>query len=388
MLYLTHHLPWPAHSGGRLRESQLIGRLVDRFDIHVVAVTKVIDHDWHALSQATLRGVVACLYPATTVLGLCGPHTRRHGSAQARLYLRCHSAQYDVIHVEGHYLMPLLPRTVRRRAVLVEHNVESSLFVQSARLRRRIRDRFVLRTQAALTHLDECRAWRSARVVVGLTDEDVQVIAANVRHGRVRLVPNGADHLSCVSPETGKPPDSTESTTPFLASDLIFVGNFAYCPNADAARELIECILPRVRELAGAVSLTLVGVGPPPWLHEASEANNAIKVTGSVRDVVPWLEAATVVVAPLRMGGGVKVKLLEALAMGKAVVTTRVGAQGLPPGSVVQADNHTDFATAVVHLLTSEPARRRQEARARNAAGRLPSWDLAAESLAACWNLA
>jgi glycosyltransferase involved in cell wall biosynthesis len=112
-------------------------------------------------------------------------------------------------------------------------------------------------------------------------------------------------------------------------------------------------------------------------------------VTGPVSDVVPWLRAARVFVAPLRMGGGVKVKILEALTLGKAVVTTRIGAQGLhrlSPGSLVVADDPDEFADAVARLLVDDPERVRQEARARLAARRLPTWDAAAEQLAACWN--
>jgi len=388
-VYVTHHLPWPTDSGGRLREAQLITRLADRFDIELVAVTKDVGKDRHGLGQASALGVRARLFAATPVSRVAGPLARRHGSASARQYLRHRWASgpgrcADVIHVEGHYLMPLLPRAARRRAVLVEHNVESTLFLQAARsaaLTRR--KRVATLVDAAMTRTDERRAWRTARMVVGVTPEDVDTIAEIVGPARVRLVPNGADHVSADA--TGEPDEKP------CAALLVFVGNFAYPPNAAAAHELIDRILPAVRARVGTASLALVGSGPPRSLLDAAAWCEAVTVTGPVRDVVPWLRAATLVIAPLRIGGGVKVKILEALTMGKAVITTSVGAHGLhrlPPGSLVLADDPHGFARAVVRLLTDEPARRRQEARARLAARELPTWDAAAEQLAACWNQA
>jgi glycosyltransferase involved in cell wall biosynthesis len=169
---------------------------------------------------------------------------------------------------------------------------------------------------------------------------------------------------------------------------LLFVANFGYPPSADAARLLLDHVLPGVRNQVPEVSLALVGTDPPEWLRAAAAADPRVVVTGRVPDVLPWLLAAKVFVAPMRLGGGVKVKLLEALAVGKAVVTTRVGMQGLrdlPPGSLVEAADIGQFVHAVAHLLTSAPARRAQEARALVAAEALPTWDQAADQLAACW---
>jgi len=315
----------------------------------------------------------------------------RHGSSPARRHLRRRLAGEagqapgeDVVHVEGHYLMPLLPPSARRRAILVEHNIESALLRQMARAVPPPRPSSTVSFAAAtLTRIDERRAWRTARMVVGITPEDVDTIAAVVGTTRTRLVPNGADHVTA---DPGAVPPSPD---PDGAAQLVFVGNFAYPPNADAARELIERILPAVRARAGPVSLALVGSGPPQWLYEDATRCGGVTVTGTVSDVVPWLRAATVVVAPLRLGGGVKVKVLEALAVGKAVVTTSIGAQGLrhlPTDSLVVADDSDEYAAAVARLLTDGSERERQEARARLSTRWLPTWDRAAEQLAACWD--
>lgn len=381
VLYLTHHLPWPAHSGGRLREAQLLSRLSCAFDIHVVAVSKNIEVDRGGLPEAARWGIKAELFPVVPASRLAGPLACRHDSAQARRYLsgQLSSGRYDVIHVEGHYLMPLLSPSARRRAVLVEHNVESDLFSQAAQASGRLRERVVISHHAVLTRFDERRAWRTARLVGAITVDDADVIGSVVPRRQVRLVPNGADHLG---------PPSRVSTADPDQPLLLFVANFGYLPSEDAARLLLDQVLPRVRRSVPEVSLAMVGTDPPPWLRSAAAADPRVEVTGRVPDIRPWLHAATVFAAPLRLGGGVKVKLLEALAAGKAVVTTRVGVQGLrglPPGSLVEAADIGQFVGAVVYLLTSAPARRQQEARARAAAASLPTWDQAADRLAACW---
>ncbi|KZB79290.1 glycosyltransferase [Amycolatopsis regifaucium] len=390
VVYVTHHLPWPVDSGGRLREAQLIARLADRFDIDLVAVSKDLDKDRRGIRQACALGVRPRLFAATQAEGVSGPHALRHDSAPARRHLRHRwrrgagrAAGTEVVHVEGHYLMSLLPRSARRRAILVEHNIESALLRQAVHAVPPPRPELsVTSADAARTRIDERQAWLTARMVVGVTPEDVSAIAEVVGPARARLVPNGADHVLGADERKFR-------RDPECASQLVFVGNFAYSPSADAAHELIERILPAVRALAGPASLALVGSGPPRWLYEAAARRGGVTVTGTVADVVPWLRGATVVVAPLRIGGGVKVKVLEALALGKAVVTTGIGAQGLrhlPPGSLVLADEPHEYAVAVARLLTDDSERERQESRARLAARRLPTWDSAAERLAACWS--
>ena len=105
------------------------------------------------------------------------------------------------------------------------------------------------------------------------------------------------------------------------AATLLFVGNYEYPPNQDAVRVLVEQVLPQVRATLPQARLQLVGVNPPDWMRAL--ANDHIEVTGPVPDVMPFLAQATVFVCPLRIGAGLKNKVLEALAMGAPVVATR-----------------------------------------------------------------
>ena len=146
---------------------------------------------------------------------------------------------------------------------------------------------------------------------------------------------------------------------------LLFIGNFMHPPNVDAAIRLTDRIFPAVRARVPGTMLRIVGAQPPPEL--LARAREAIDVTGRVPDVVPWLNAAALVVVPLRVGGGMRVKVLEALAHGKAVVASPRALDGLTVNDgvdVAVADSDEEFVTRIVSLLQSPNAR---GAMARNA---------------------
>jgi glycosyltransferase involved in cell wall biosynthesis len=246
--------------------------------------------------------------------------------------------------------------------VLAEQNVEFALWRQRAR---RNRDVGCVR-EARATRAAELAAWRRADLVVAVTEDDRRAILAEEPTLDVRVVPDGADHLR---PARGraKPAPAT----------ILFVGNFAYEPNLDAAHFLCETIFPLVRREVPAARVLLAGNGPPEELVEHA--------TGRVARLEPYYDRATVVACPLRVGGGIKVKMLEALTRGKAIVSTSIGVQGLDKAPVLVRDDAEEFARAVARLLRDARARARLESRARAYAARLPTWDEAAERLAACY---
>ena len=140
-----------------------------------------------------------------------------------------------------------------------------------------------------------------------------------------------------------------------------------WLPNEDAMLFFCREILPRIRQAEPAVTLSIVGRAPTPAVRRLAETAG-IQVTGRVDDVRPYVARADVYVVPLRIGGGTRLKIFEAMAMGKAVVSTTIGAEGLPvtPGvDIVIADEPARFAQAVVDLVHDLPARRRLEQAAR-----------------------
>jgi glycosyltransferase involved in cell wall biosynthesis len=388
IVFVTHHLPWPAHSGGRLREAELLHRLSERFAIEVVAVSKVPSLDQRYVTEAASHGVAARVFAATSSErvadeGWVGPLARRHGSPTAREYLdqRLRYERETVVHVEGHYLLGLVPEQVRPTVLLVEHNIESALFDQRARLSRSPLESTALLHDAARTRRDEERAWRSVRAVGAVTDDDGDAVRTAVPNADVRLLPNGADHL--------RANPARLDTRSLGAVRLLFVAALGYGPNLDAARLLVDEVFPEVLNRCPDATLAIVGSDPPEWLTEAARHDPRLTVTGWVPDVGPWLDAAEVVICPLRVGGGVKIKVLEALARGCAIVATPVALQGLrhlSGGAVMECSQPGALAEASARLLSSPREREQLRARAAEAARALPSWDAAADALASVWN--
>jgi len=154
------------------------------------------------------------------------------------------------------------------------------------------------------------------RVVV-LTDRDARALKDLNSHTPVMIIPNGVDIEYFTS--TGYEPDEPA---------LLFTGNFDYPPNLDAAMRLVHEIFPRIKQNVPKAHLYLIGGNPPPELRAC--ASSDIEIPGRVPDLRPYFELALVFVSPLRLGAGIKNKILEALAMQKPVVATPLSCDGIP----------------------------------------------------------
>jgi polysaccharide biosynthesis protein PslH len=231
----------------------------------------------------------------------------------------------------------------------------------------------------ALAHrLDAWSALREERRILSLadaavvfTERDRRLLAESSRGASAALV---AIPLGWDVPRTALDPGGTNPPT------LLFVGSFIHPPNVDAALRLAQSILPRVREACPDVMLEIVGDSPPPEL--LALASDAVCVTGAVPTVAPHLDRAAVVVTPIALGGGVRVKVLEALAAGKAVVASTRAAEGIsarPGEELIVTDGDAATAAAIVELLRDETARRELAARAHAWARRELSFSAMAE---------
>ncbi len=390
--FLTCHLPYPPLSGGRRREYELLKRLRSECEIHLCAVSKTYDEDVRNASAISQYCESLEIFPAAPEPEpgqhptLCYQE-RRHRCAEIEPYLTqlLDAGAVDLVHVEGFYLMQHVVDPCPVPIFLVEQNVEYVLWRQRTEtaIRRKERQRFL---HEYLTTVEaEIAAWNRSALCGAVTEDDRQIIQAAAPELDVRVVPDGADHL--LTPGRSAPGAELVASIP-RGFSVGFVANFAYQPNVDAALYLAREIFPRVRAHVPAAQLFLVGNAPPPEIERLSSTASGILVTGRVPAVEPYIDAVDVIVCPLRIGGGVKVKLLEALSRGKAIVTTSVGTQGLGQGvtsAVDVQDEPLKFADAVARLLMKTSRRRELEKRARAFAATLPTWDTAAALLADCY---
>jgi len=142
-----------------------------------------------------------------------------------------------------------------------------------------------------------------------------------------------------------------------VPKSLVFTGSMDWLPNDDAIRYFTREIMPLIRSRVPDVKLTVVGRNPAPALVELSKQDPSLIFTGRVDDVRPYMENAAAYIVPLRIGGGTRLKIYEAMAMEKALISTTVGAEGLPLTNGVElllADEPQTFADAVVRVLSDD----------------------------------
>lgn len=232
-------------------------------------------------------------------------------------------------------------------AVLIQHTVESVMWKRVAAFQRhpvmflfyhemarrlRYREPELCRLFDGVTAISDIDA-QHMRQVYGLTQPVVKV-------------PIGA---SADSQELS-PAVLTNSDPPIIA----FVGGMNYQPNADAAFWFIEKVLPVIRETRPDVRLRVIGRDPPSALRRLAVKSEGIEVTGTVEEVLPLLRECVMLVVPLRAGSGVRLKIMESLSAGLPIVSTRIGAEGLPledGADLLMADDAPAFAKAVLRLL-------------------------------------
>jgi glycosyltransferase involved in cell wall biosynthesis len=220
--------------------------------------------------------------------------------------------------------------------------------------------------------------WKCFSRIQVFTSRDAEAIGTMTPEltGRVRINPFGV--------ELPKPADPSRQDNGML----VFVGGFCHPPNVDAALWLGREIMPLIRARDPRVCLAIVGSHPPPEVQAL--AREEIVVTGRVPAVEPYLEKAAVVLAPVRMGGGMRLKVLQAMALGKAVVTTPLGAEGLavtgqdPPIAI--ANNHEGIANATLELLAADDHRRALGQRARAFVAEHHSWSTYAKRIEAIYS--
>lgn len=371
ILFLAHNGAWPTTDGGRRRDAELLPRLWDKAWIDYVAISQNPVQDEQGLRSSGVGLRRWRIFPDESP----GGAVPQRESRPARELLKRIWATYDAIHVEGHYLLKLLPAEAYSRVVLVEHNVESRILDQRLRLGEPI----------SLTMLDQLRrteraAWRRVGSVIALTDDDAAQLTKWTRRP-ARVIVNGWDHLF----RSGSGVWQARRGVADPRLRLLFVANYDYYPNKDATSWLVERIMPEVRKvLCGRPAeayLRLVGNAMTPPLAQVPD----VEAVGWVGDLAAEYRNADVVVAPLRIGGGIKVKVTEALYHGCYTVTTTVGAQGVPkniPGMRI-ADDARRFAELACAPVVQPTEVLRLMAQRDSTC--MPSWDAASTATYRVW---
>lgn len=369
ILLLTSSLPYPAHGGGALRTLGIIRGLYEAGE----TVSLLSFHDDSVPAGSTplaeyctrietvpppqrgmvdrLRALFLSAHP--DLAGRLESAALRHKLEQVLA-----SEAFDIVQFQGLEMAIYLPlvRKIQPKAKLIydAFNAEYVLQrriaeVEEASLRR-LPAMLYSRIQAQRIERFEREICNAANAVIAVSPEDVEALKPLRPDPQIHLLPNGIFVDNYAKPN---------ETLDLGRNVLVFTGKMDYRPNVDAALWFTSSILPLVQNRIPDTKLYIVGQQPHRALRTLREREN-VEITGWVAQVQPFLYAADLYVAPLRMGAGTRLKMLEAMAAGRAVVATSVAASGLvdeTQRTMILADNEQEFASAVVRLLQTPEER-------------------------------
>jgi sugar transferase (PEP-CTERM/EpsH1 system associated) len=388
ILIITEHFPYPPIAGTPIRSFNLLSRLARKHEVWLASFIRPPE-DVEALRrmQSICRGIA-------TAPARCARAYDRPGEAlryllggkpfELRLYMSgdfaekirglVSAVEFDVVEIIDSYMalyLEILPDELRSKTILTFIDVVFSRSERISRLDTRLARKLRNRLYGRMMRQWEPKyAARFARcITVSGSDRDL-LLAANPRLN-IDIVPNGVDaHGYQPLPEPPSP------------GSLIFVGNMGYQPNVDAMTWFCERILPLVRREVPGIELWIVGKSPTPEVMQLE--GGGVSVTGRVADLRPFYERSSVSVVPLRGGGGTRLKILESMALGRPVVSTTIGCEGLEVVDgehLLIADRPEEFAERVVRLLKDNGLRRRLMQRARELVEGTYDWDIISEKL-------
>ena len=286
--------------------------------------------------------------------------------------------RFDLVNLEFSFLgecdlRQAPPNERLPRLVVDSHNIDYELARQYARAGRSLAHRLYAGVNWRKLRREELGTYRDADGVYLCSAEDERRLLDVIPGARTAVIPNAADVEYYQPRPTDPPPDGRT---------VVFFGLLSYAPNVDGVIYFVQKIWPRIAEAHPEARLKIIGGKPPRSLQLL--AGPRVELTGFVPDLRPHLAAAAAVVVPLRLGGGTRLKIVEAMAMGKAIVSTTLGAEGIeaiPGRDLLIEDQPEAFADAVNRLLGDPELAARIGQSARGLAVERYSWSGAARAL-------
>jgi glycosyltransferase involved in cell wall biosynthesis len=376
---VSPYSPYPAVHGGAVRMLALIRRLAPAVDVTLVSygdtAAELAPRSIDELNKVC-REAHVLERPGHTLGGMLEPAKTRgfwSESMSGMIEYLLDRDDYDVAQVEythmAHLMPPAAPGLVR---ALVEHDVSFVSIARSRATARGLLARVGLWFEWMRMLRYEVAAVEHADLVLTMSDTDRAVLGRFVDTRHVVTIPNGVD--------CGRFPFATDSREP---DTVLFVGFFRHQPNVEAVCFFCREVLPLVRRDVPTVRFRVVGAYPTEAVRRLAD-EPGVEVTGLVDDIAAYYRASAVFVAPVLQGSGTRLKILEAMASGCAVVSTSIGAEGLGATDGVEfvlADTPDAMARAIVALLADPERRATLARRAREFVIARYDWDAIATRL-------
>jgi len=379
----------PPDTGGKIRSYNILRELAQRYSVTFFSFYAAHDNDLHPDLKNMFDRVVCVplTLPAPKSLAemrdygirlrssqpygitkYCRPEVRR------RLHELLKQETYDVILCDFLAAAGVIPWDWPTPKVLFTHNVEATIWRRHYEVATNPIWKAISWQEWRKMEAAERRYLRLADRVLTVSETDRDAFAAFLDHGKLTVISTGVD-VDYFQP----------SSMEEIANSLVFTGSMDWLPNEDAILYFVDAILPLIKQECPEVSLEVVGRSPSRKLQALADAEKSIRLTGRVEDIRPFVARGSVCIVPLRIGGGTRLKIFEAMAMNKAVISTSVGAEGLAVRSgenILLADTPNDFAESVISLLRDPKRRQRLGTAARALVQESYSWPRVAESFA------
>ena len=391
ILFVTTRIPYPPWEGHQIRTYNLLKRVCEEHEVHLVSFVRNDEDPSHANHLRTIcKNVDLIPIPAdqnnlnlfSTILA--GVITkipfvvRKYSAPEMEQKLRQVITQDtpDLIHFDMLPLAQYLPLCGEIPTVLNDHNVESLLVERRAKAASSILEKVFFSNQAPKLEQFETYASKNATQILACSQDDADILSNMADGKQIHIIANGVDIEQFT-------PSDTVQVEP---DKIIFVGGMGWFPNKDGMNFFIKDVMPLISEINPDSSLTVVGksVG----LEIPDQLRDKVSSTGFIEDFCPLVHAAGIYILPLRVGSGTRLKLLEAMAMGKAIVSTQIGAEGvvLENGkNVLIADTPQDIADAVLKLMNDIQLREKLGRAARVQAEKLYDWRILSDQLLAVY---
>ncbi len=388
ILFVSALLPYPPHQGGQVRMYNLLKQVAKHHEITLFSFIRTEDEKQYVKKLDFCTRVVTVLrgnawqprYIFSAALGTKSFLYTTYENSKMRQAIsdELSGNQYDLIHLEPSYVWPSLPKT-DIPVVVTEHNIEFSIYQGYVAQYRYPFLRPLLYWDVMKLRWWEKHIWKKASHVITVSESDRDTIGNATNIACVHVVPNGVNLTQFTFRPKKKP-----------GKRILFVGYFGWLQNRDALAYLLDVLWPKIIQSEKDMTLRVVGKKLPKHMRE-KVADVGGTYGEEVEDIVAEYHNADCLLAPIRIGGGTRYKILEAMATGLPVVTTTVGAQGLAVTAnqeILVADDPDAMVTTLSDIFTNVKQRHEITKRARAVVEKNYSWDQLAKKLEEVWQYA
>lgn len=393
VLWISHFVPFPPKGGCFQRSFNLIQRIGTRCDLHLLAFRhKRATHpeDETRLAREELlrscRSVEIVDISATTEGPWLLPRAlqsvlRRFPLAvamfesptmQSLVRSAASDTAFDIVHFDTISVAPYLRDIGESRTIMTHHGAESFMIARRIALERSLFRKWFFRLESRTLRRYEQEECGRFGLNIVMTTLDREILEAIAPDASFAVVENGVD-INFFSP-------GPIAATP----SIIFAGRLDQYSNRDGILHFMDVVWPRVKATHPLATIRIIGSNPPPRLREIAAADPSVSVPGFVDDVRPYFRQAAVAICPVRDGGGMRIKILDALAQGMPVVSTSIGCEGIEVVNgqdLLLADSPEEFARQIGRLFDDAELRSRLGRNGRQLVERVYSWDTLATKL-------